>query len=139
MEPTLQSLILEIFKQRAVIETIEERLEKEKEIRSDLEAKALKKLEQEGTDQCKVNGLGTIFIKTLTSVKIPREPGAKKEFYDYLKARGVFEEIVSINSATLNALYKDGLEEAIKAGNDKWKLPGIEAPTITKKLGTRKS
>jgi hypothetical protein len=100
--------------QNTVVEELEGR------IISTLEALNLKAFKGEN---------GTVEIAYRTSVKIPKGLG-KEEFYNYLKEQGIFDTLVSVNSNTLNAWYK---EELKKASDEKrlLRIPGLDTPTTS--------
>lgn len=83
------------------------------------------------TEQCKIS------ITHKSSVKVPKDLESKQKFFEYLREKGLFDELVSINSNTLNGYYKEQLEAEMEAGNTDWEMPGIGAPTITKGLQVR--
>lgn len=62
------------------------------------------------------------------SVTTPKTPEQKAALFEFLKAKGIFLEIASVNSQTLNSLYNDLAEEAAKGGNVDFTLPGVDKP-----------
>lgn len=83
---------------------------------------------------------GKLFYKTEnTSVKIPRTLEDKEKLFNFLREKGLFEQIVSVNSQTLNSLYKSLAEEALQQGNLDFKIPGVEEPTIYTTLKLKKA
>lgn len=83
-----------------------------------------------------VEGIGKVFIRNNFAVRNPKTPEAKKAFYDYLKARGLFEDLATINHQTLNAFYKTEREQA--EGDPSFNLPGLEAPTLHQSVVLKK-
>ena len=94
----------------------------------------LEKAEKDSWDSksCKVS------VTHKTSVKVPKDLEAKLKLFDYLKGKGMFEEMVGVNSMTLNAFYKEQFEQEIEKGNVAWEMPGVGSPTMTKGLQVRK-
>lgn len=83
------------------------------------------------TDLDKTNydsAVGKISIKNIFSVSLPKTPEAKKEFFDYLKTKGIFEDLISVHSKTLNAFYKTELEIANQENKIDFKIPGLDEP-----------
>lgn len=70
---------------------------------------------------------GTVETRVRQSVKVPQGDG-RVEFFNYLKERGLFDSLITVNSQTLNAWYK---QEAEVAQEEKRMLviPGLEMPT----------
>ena len=71
---------------------------------------------------------GDISLRTRTSVKTPKDEESKRALFAWLSEKQIFYETVSINSNTLNALYKSEMEAAAQESRD-GTIPGIEAPT----------
>lgn len=71
------------------------------------------------------------------SYKTPKTPHAKDELYAYLKARGVYDDLISVNSQTLNAFVKREMEIALEEGKTDFSIPGLEEPTLYKTLSLR--
>lgn len=83
---------------------------------------------------------GKLFYKANnTSVKIPRTLEDKEKLFNFLREKGLFEQMVSVNSQTLNSLYKSLAEEALQQGNLDFKIPGVEEPTIYTTLKLKKA
>lgn len=80
----------------------------------------------------------SFFRKTVKSVTTPKNPEDKEQLFNYLKGQDLFDSMVSINSATLNKLYKDLAEAAAKKGNLDFRLPGIAEPKPYVSLEMRK-
>ena len=68
---------------------------------------------------------GKVVLCERFSVKQPSSPMDKELFFGFLKDRGVFEEMVSVHSRTLNAFYKQEMEAAKLEGNFEFEIPGI--------------
>ena len=82
---------------------------------------------------------GFLFYKTVeSSVKIPKTVEDKKLLFQFLEEKGIFMEIASVNSQTLNSLYKNLAKEAAKNGNFDFRIPGVEEPTTYNNLKLRK-
>jgi len=84
------------------------------------------------TDSCKV------VINHRTSVLVPKTPEDKTKFYSYLKDKGMFDDMITVNSNTLNAFYKEQLNQALEAGDVNFRIPGIGEAAIVKNLQVRK-
>lgn len=71
---------------------------------------------------------GDIEVRKRTSVKIPRDESSKRALFEWLSGRGIFYEVVSVNSQTLNALYRSEMESCQQEGKT-CVIPGISDPT----------
>lgn len=80
---------------------------------------------------------GTLILTTRFSVKNPATPEDKKAFYDYLKEKQLFENMVSVNSNSLNAWYKAEMEAAKQSGDFGFKVPGIAEPSAYQQVSLR--
>lgn len=81
---------------------------------------------------------GTVSISHRTSVKKPVGDDAQA-FYSYLKEKGLYDSMVSVNSQTLNAYYKAAMNEAVERGNADFAIPGLNEVTINETLSFRKA
>lgn len=81
---------------------------------------------------------GTIIAATQLSVKTPKDPDQKAKFFEYLAEKGIKDDLLSVNSKTLNSFYNAEFEAARSAGADEFSMPGIEPPTVYKKIQMRK-
>lgn len=84
------------------------------------------------------SAFGKITVKNIFSVATPKTPEAKAQFFDYLKEKGIFEDLISVNSKTLNAFYKQELQIAQEAGAVDFKIPGLDEPFYKQSLSFKK-
>jgi hypothetical protein len=121
----------EITKQEADVK-------RKKEKFAELANTILRTLDLMSIDSIRAHGF--LFFKELkSSVTTPKTLEDKKQFFDFLESKGMFLEMVSINSQTLNSLYKSLADEAAEAGVLDFKLPGIPEPTTYTNLKLRRS
>lgn len=78
------------------------------------------------------------YIEEKSSVKIPRTVEDKQLLFDFLKSKELFDEIVSVNSQTLNSLYRSLSDQAMREGKLDFQIPGVEEPKFFKTLKMRK-
>jgi hypothetical protein len=71
-------------------------------------------------------GDGLVYKVNKMNVKI----ADKNEFFNYLKTNNMLDELATVNFQTLNAFYKEKLEEAAKEGKTEFNLPGIQESGI---------
>jgi len=81
---------------------------------------------------------GNIIRAQKTSVRVPKDPDSKAAFFKYLDKKGIKDDLLSVNSQTLNSFYKAEKEAAIAAGAEEFSIPGLEAPTVYFQLQMRK-
>lgn len=81
---------------------------------------------------------GLLSIAYRTSVKTPKTAEDKQKFYDYLRSKGLYDSMISVNSQTLNSFYKSEMEQAQEAGNSEFAIPGINEVTINETLSFRR-
>lgn len=138
-EAILEGLCSAVTEQRAVVaeKSAAKRVEETK--LEELEAQVMEAFEKLDKRNFKSERAHAQFaLSYRSSVKIPALPENKQKFFDYLKARGVFEDMIGVNSNTLNRFYKDEFDAA-KARNDfDFEIPGLEAPTLTPILSVTK-
>lgn len=130
--------------QEAVVDDIKEALKPEADKLKALEDEILKRLELLEMDKFPLKGHGTFFLKSNFSVKVPKVDDDRAAFFAYLKEQGIFDSMITVNSATLNAWYKqemDAITERAAKGEDvdpDFKIPGIEEPKPYNQLQFRK-
>lgn len=104
----------------------------------ELKAKILVIMNDAKIEKFAVSGRGTVFTVDRFSVSVPKDGEGRQAFFEYLKERGIFDELITVNSQTLNAFYKRCLEEAMEKGDVDFKVPGIEEPKHYCTIGLRK-
>lgn len=119
------------------IESRESVIKNMKEDAGKLESDVMATLKKYNKEKYHVSGCGTISITKRYSWKIPQDMAAKEKFFAYLQSKGIFMQLVGVNSATLNKFCKDELEVAKADGRVDWNPDGLEAPTLSEKLTMR--
>jgi hypothetical protein len=134
----LDLLCLEYSKKRQALEALKaEVTEREKEL-YETEIKIQAYLEQSNKTKYSVDGIGTFNIVNRFTYKIPRTPEAKEKFFTYLKELNVYDDLINVNSQTLNAFCKEQLEKARDRQDFNFTVPGLEEPTLSKKVQLRR-
>lgn len=67
---------------------------------------------------------GNITVKVEAYPSVPKDPQKKKQFFWYLKEKGVFDDLITVNSQTLRAFYKE--EQEMNKDNPDFNIPGLE-------------
>lgn len=113
----------EIDQQKQVLSALEEE-------RKALERKLVSILE--GNQKSSYDSaVGRISLGYRTSIRVPQGDD-RAEFFNYLREKGVFEEMITVNSQTLNAFYKQEEQLAREEGRGmEFHIPGIKAEAIS--------
>lgn len=132
----MQSLAMELLTLRQKRDNLKEELKAIETKWEELSTQLLNILDATGITSFKY-GEATFFTSQQTSVKTPKTEEAKYEFFKYLKTLGLFESMISIDSRTLNKLYKSMAEEALEKGVLDFRMPGIDEPIEYKEIRVR--
>ena len=128
----LQELCKNLLKVKGAIDKLkEEKTELEKEFAA-MKAEAVEHLEEHGLKNFD-HGMGKISIMETKSVKMLD----KYVFFEWLKEKGTFEDVVSVNAMTLKSLYKQELELAIERQDVNFLqdgLPGVSEPSTFRSI-----
>lgn len=77
---------------------------------------------------------GKVSIVDQWRVSLPSDDIAKKELFEHLRERGIFDKYATVNSNSLNALYMADWREAQERGDGMtFAMPGILAPKLHKR------
>lgn len=133
----LDSLCQRVWELRQVKDADKKRLEESLLQLEEAENDLLAALEKSEKDKWEINEC-KVSVTHRTSVKVPKELEQKRALFDYLREQGIFEELVNVNSQTLNAYYREQLEKKLEEGDVTWTLPGVGEATTTKGLQVRK-
>ncbi len=137
--PEFQAICKSFVAQKNVCDEIEMALKKETEKLEEIKNKILEIMNKTGQDKFSVPGMGTVYLRTRATVTVPKEPDKRSQFFQYLKDKNIFDNLITVNSQTLNSYYKQEFEQAISDGNSDFKIPGIDEPYIIKSVGYRKN
>lgn len=127
----------ECWAQRVKVDEMTREVNEESKRLEELKSRVLGFMEEAGIEKQHIPGFGTLSAQTRFSVKVPQGDG-KREFFEYLRSLGIFEDLATVNSQTLNGWYKERLDEAIEKGDLGFRVPGIEEPKSVKTLGFRR-
>lgn len=133
-----ETLIKKIMEKRAEIEKQSEVLKSLNKDLTELKGTAVAYLNQEGKSSYKGEA-GTVSIRQKWNVTVPKTAPDKKALFDWLKEENLFEQYATVNSISLNSLYKSKLEDAEARGEGMgFSIPGVQAPTLFEDLAIRK-
>jgi hypothetical protein len=124
------------FEQKARIEAMKEALTEENKKLMQIEGKLAAVLDELGWKSFR-SPHGTVGIKEIWSYRLPKTPEDKSAFFDYLKERGVFENLVSVHSQTFQSFCAAEARAAKEEGRLP-SIPGVDAPALHKSLYHRK-
>lgn len=133
-------LIGESFKVKQEIEDFEKTvLDPLKDRLKTIDNKILAHLEKADLSSFK-SKYGTVIRSKKFSVQTPKTTDQKAAFFQWLKDKGdeVYWQYVTVNSQSLNSLYKEEMDIAKEEGNIDFVIPGILEPTYYEQLSKRK-
>jgi len=133
----LTSLCEELVGMRGCKENKELELKKINEEIKEREAKIIEYLKEYGLPSFK-SGAGSFTITKRRNVSQPATPEAKEAFFNYLRSKGIFEDMVSVNSRTLTSWAIKEIENMEEQGNLGWVPPGLSQPTEFETLSIRR-
>ena len=93
----------------------------------ELEQRILKYMKEYGLPMFE-GPFGRASVKNYSTVAQPATHEDRKSFFDYLKEKGIYEEMISVNSRTLNSWVNREIEAREKNGEFGWVPPGLQAP-----------
>lgn len=133
-----ENLCERAFELRREADKLQEAHDETKRALTELQQSIVRLLLEHGKESYRAR-TGTVSVSKRLAVRCPQ--GADKEkFFEYLKTKGIFEDIATVHSATLNAYYKGEMEAARSQGQDiaNFQIPGVGAPTYFETLNMRK-
>ena len=93
-------------------------------------------LESAGKEKYHVKGVANVLVYEKPKVRTPKDPEAKKAFFDWLAGKGVdIYSMATVNHNTLNSFVKQEMEENPE---EAFSIPGLEEPESEKVLSLRK-
>lgn len=121
----LDTLIQDYATQRKIVDTVNDELKRQEEKLHKMDTKLIEYLEALGRSSYD-SPHGKISRETRYSVKLPQGDD-KAKFFEYLKEKGSFEDMVHMNSRTLQTFYRAEMEAHKDIPG--WKVPGCGEPT----------
>lgn len=133
----LNSLVAELFRLRAMKSEL---TEKEKELNGqikELSVRLIAILKENNMKSHKAPD-GGIGIKRVYSVKVPSNDDEKQKLFDWLTEKNMFLKYASVHSRSLQKLYNDELDEAVRRGELDFSIPGVGQPTMFETINVTK-
>ena len=135
----LDQLVEDIFQQKSKIEEMEAVTSEENKKLQALENKAVLYLEELGRDSYK-SPAGSVGIQEKWRFALPKSEEDRVAFFSYLKEKGVFDQLITVNSNTYNSFVSKEWELAKESGEGlSFHIPGVPEPSLFKMLTKRKS
>lgn len=134
----MENLIKEYADIRGQLDDLRDEEKKLNEAKGVIEAKIMEQLKSVGNDSYK-SSLGTAYISTSLSYKMPKDEENRAQLFDYLKKQNTFDTLITINSQTFNAWCKAETEAAKAAGTFPFAIPGVEDPISYEAIRFRKN
>ena len=135
----LDSLIVDYVAKRTAYEAAKKISNDANALSEDAKFKVIKALEAANKTSYDVKGVAKITRTSRLMVRVPTDPAKKKEFFEYLTKRGMFETLATVNSASLNSFYNEEAETALENNIFPFSIPGIEEPTERVNIQMRKA
>lgn len=99
----------------------------------------IQKLKDNGMEKYFIPDVGTAYVSTRFTYKVPKTPEEREAFFSYLKQKGVYNDMVTVHSQTLNSWAKAEIDAAITNGASDFKVPGLGDPSMYETLNIRKA
>lgn len=126
----LDKIIEDIVKEYALLEVEESKVKERNKGIGRLEGKLTQILKDLGREKYETP-LAKVALKQKWRVNMPANDIAKRELFDHLRERGIFDKYATVNSNSLNALYMADWKDAEEKGEGLgFTMPGIEAPKL---------
>lgn len=82
---------------------------------------------------------GTLVRRIRQTYGVPKTNEDRDLFFGYLKAKGIFENLITVHSATLNSYVSGEQDAAAERGEFDFTVPGLGQPTVFESVSlTRK-
>lgn len=81
---------------------------------------------------------GNLIMTTRFSVSMPKEPEKREALFNYLKEKGIYENLITINHQSLNSFYKEEMESHLNKGELDFTLPGVSEPSAHRTISLRR-
>lgn len=124
----LDALGKEIVSLKDKIERMEADLTAENKALAKLHEKAQHYLKELGRDNYKTP-FGTIYRAEKWQYKLPQTDSDWDNFFDWLRERGIYDQYVTVNAASMSSLC-EAERKALEQQGEFFNVPGIEAPKL---------
>ena len=136
----IESLVKELADKRLQVEELKRPYSQAQEELEQIEGKVGGALIEMGKDSYK-SEYGTVSRRTEERYNLPATPEDREKFFNFLKEKGVFEQLITVNSNTFNSFIK-AEKEAVEARDPEaalhFSLPGVPEAKTRHVLSFRK-
>lgn len=136
----IENLVKQLADQRALVEELKRPYSEANEKLEEIEQKVAGALVEMGKDGYK-SEYGTVSRRTEWRYNLPTTPEDKAAFFQFLREKGVFEQMATVNSNTYNSFCKAEQEAAVErdpASALSFRIPGVPEPKQRQVLSFRK-
>lgn len=121
----------DVFRQKKLVDDLEEQRALASLELESMKSKVMALMIDLGMKTIPIAGFGKLTVRKDFRVSMPKEPEAKEAFFGYLKEKGLFEDLATINHNTLNSFYKQEAQAAAEEGNLGFVIPGLGEPKLS--------
>lgn len=129
-------LCANLFVQSKQIDTIEAALKEENAKLLEMKNRVQSILQKHNKSSYK-SSFGTVYQSEIFQVTTPKTEEDKQALFEFLKSRGLYLTMVSVNSKTLQSFCKSEFEDCKENGNE-FNIPGVKDPTFVKRLNLKR-
>lgn len=133
----LDALIKALFEKRREAEELENKAKDLNAQAEGLKNQVMEILEATGRTKHETPGFGQVYTQTKYQVSFPKDHENAEKFRAYLRETGM-ESVLTMNHQSLNAFFKEKLEEAGEGADPRGILPGIAEPQTRVVLAMKK-
>jgi len=132
----LDSLVQDMYTVKQDIDLMESGVDKKKKTLDALKQKIDKILEAHNKKSYDTE-YGKVIRTERRFFTVPKEYEKRHMFFDYLKDRGEFDALITVNHQTLNGWASRLVDEEREQGNTDFKVPGLAEPTVQTTVSLR--
>lgn len=130
----LEKLCAKVAEQRAVCDAKADELKAQNKILEELEQAVVAFLKHSNRSNYG-SKVGTLSLRQMRSWSLPKTPEDRTAFFNHLKKQGMYQNMITVNSATLNSYLRAEFENAQKDGRSSdFAVPGIGEPSVRETL-----
>lgn len=136
----IESLVKQLADKRLEVEDLKRPYSQAQEQLEELEQKAAAALMEMDKESYR-SEYGTISRRSEMRYNLPTTPEDRAAFFNFLKERGVFEQLITVNSNTYNSFIKAEREAAIERDPEaalNFSVPGVPEAKTRQVLSFRK-
>jgi hypothetical protein len=128
-----------IVEQQGVADEIKRAHSEANEKLEGLKSQMLALLNEQGVSSLRFAGGGSVGKSVRWSVKLPATPSDRDRFFAFIQGTGDYDELRTVNYASLNSWFKSVMEQAKERGDFDFRVPGLDEPVAQEILSVRKS